>query len=99
MEVQGAVPTLIETEGAAMDAAVAAMQAEWGKAPVMIREGGSIPIVATFADVLSKPVLMMGFGLPDDRLHSPNEKLNVQCFYGGIRTVARFLDGLAAQAG
>jgi acetylornithine deacetylase/succinyl-diaminopimelate desuccinylase-like protein len=94
-EVHGAVPTLIETEGPAMDAAMKAMQDEWGKRPVMIREGGSIPIVATFADVLSKPVLMMGFGLPDDRLHSPNEKFNVQCFHGGIRTIARLLDGLA----
>jgi len=93
--VHGAIPTRITTEGPAMDAAQQAMQAEWGKQPVMMREGGSIPIVATFAAVLEKPVLMMGFGLPDDRLHSPNEKFNVDCYHGGIRTVARFLDLLA----
>jgi len=94
-EVHGAVPTLIETAGPAMEAAKAAMQDVWGAEPVMIREGGSIPIVATFADVLRQPVLMMGFGLPDDRLHSPNEKFNVDCFHGGIKTVARFLDRLS----
>jgi len=94
--VHHAVPTRIPTEGEAMTAATDAMEAEWGNEPVMIREGGSIPIVATFADVLSVPVLMMGFGLPDDRLHSPNEKFNVQNYHGGIRTVARFLDRLAA---
>jgi acetylornithine deacetylase/succinyl-diaminopimelate desuccinylase-like protein len=93
--VHGAVPTLIEPAGTAMEAAKAAMQDVWGAEPVMIREGGTIPIVGTFADVLRQPVLMMGFGLPDDRLHSPNEKLNVGCFHGGIKTVARFLDRLA----
>ena len=93
--VHGAVPTRIGTEGPEMEAAQQAMEAEWGAKPVLIREGGSIPIVATFGDVLGKPVLMMGFGLPDDRLHSPNEKFNVDCYHGGIRTVARFLDLLA----
>ena len=90
----GAVPTLIEPAGAAMDAAKAAMQDVWGAEPVMIREGGTIPIVGTFAEVLDRPVLMMGFGLPDDGLHSPNEKFDVGCFHGGIKTVARFLDRL-----
>ena len=93
--VHGAVPTLIEPAGEAMEAAKAAMEDVWGAEPVMIREGGTIPIVGTFADVLRQPVLMMGFGLPDDRLHSPNEKFNVDCFHGGIKTVARFLDRLS----
>lgn len=95
--VHHAIPTRIATEGPAMEAAKRAMADEWGKEPVLLREGGSIPIVATFDDVLSVPVLMMGFGLPDDRLHSPNEKFNVDCYHGGIRTVARFLDLLAAR--
>jgi acetylornithine deacetylase/succinyl-diaminopimelate desuccinylase-like protein len=94
--VHGAVPTRITTEGPPMEAAQQAMEQEWGAKPVLIREGGSIPIVATFGEVLQKPVLMMGFGLPDDGLHSPNEKFNVDCYHGGIRTVARFLDLLAA---
>ncbi len=56
------------------------------------REGGSIPVVNTFSSVLEAPVLLMGFGLPDDRLHSPNEKMSIPQFYDGIRCVVRLLD-------
>ena len=82
--------------GPIVDAASQAMQEVWGAAPVRIREGGSIPIVATFAQVLQRPVLLLGFGLADDALHSPNEKFNISHFYNGIRSVARFLDLLSA---
>jgi acetylornithine deacetylase/succinyl-diaminopimelate desuccinylase-like protein len=64
----------------------------WGARPVRVREGGSIPIVATFSEVLRVPVLLLGFGLDDDRLHSPNEKLDLPQFYGGVRSVVRMLD-------
>ncbi len=94
----GAQPTLLDTEGPAVDAAREALEQIWGKAPVMVREGGSIPIVSTFDDVLGVPVLMLGFGLPEDGLHSPNEKFKIDNFYGGIETVALFLDRLATQA-
>ena len=57
-----------------------------------MREGGSIPIVDVFAKVLGKPILLLGYGLPDDRLHSPNEKFNISHFYNGIRTTVRVLD-------
>jgi acetylornithine deacetylase/succinyl-diaminopimelate desuccinylase-like protein len=87
--------TLVDAQGPLVEAAMDALEAEWGKRPVRVREGGSIPIVATFAEVLSVPVLLMGFGLEDDRLHSPNEKLDIAHFYGGIRTIARFLDRAA----
>jgi len=70
------------------------MQDVWGARPVRIREGGSIPIVSTFAAVLGAPVLLLGFGLNDDGLHSPNEKFNISHFYKGIRSVARLLDRL-----
>ncbi len=73
-----------------------ALEDVWGKRPVRVREGGSIPIVGTFARVLEVPVLLLGFGLEDDRLHSPNEKLNLSSFHGGIRSVVRFLDRLGA---
>ena len=69
-----------------------AMQEIWGARPVRIREGGSIPIVATFAAELKCPVLLLGFGLHDDGLHSQNEKFNISHFYNGIRSVARLLD-------
>jgi acetylornithine deacetylase/succinyl-diaminopimelate desuccinylase-like protein len=61
---------------------------------VRIREGGSIPIVSAFSQVLGKPVLLLGFGLTDDALHSPNEKFNISHFYNGIRSVVRLLDRL-----
>ena len=92
----GAEPVLLETKGAILDAAMAAMEDVWGHKPVRIREGGSIPIVTTFSNVLQKPVLLLGFGLEDDRLHSPNEKFNLTNFYGGIRSVARMLDRIGA---
>jgi acetylornithine deacetylase/succinyl-diaminopimelate desuccinylase-like protein len=77
---------------------MAAQEDIWGRRPVRIREGGSIPVVGTFSQVLGVPILLVGFGLPDDRLHSPNEKFNISHFYNGIRTVVRLLDR-AAQEG
>jgi acetylornithine deacetylase/succinyl-diaminopimelate desuccinylase-like protein len=91
----GADPVLLETKGVAVDAAIAALDDTWGVRPVRIREGGSIPIVTTFSKVLHTPVLLMGFGLSDDRLHSPNEKFNLPHYFQGIRTIARLLDRLA----
>jgi acetylornithine deacetylase/succinyl-diaminopimelate desuccinylase-like protein len=90
----GAGPVLIQVEGPIVDAALDAMEEVWGARPVRIREGGSIPIVSTFASVLGCPVLLLGFGLEDDSLHSPNEKFNVSHFYNGIRSVVRLLDRL-----
>jgi acetylornithine deacetylase/succinyl-diaminopimelate desuccinylase-like protein len=90
----GADPVVVETEGPIVDAALDAMEEVWGARPVRIREGGSIPIVSTFSAVLQCPVLLLGFGLHDDGLHSPNEKFNISHFYKGIRSVARLLDRL-----
>jgi acetylornithine deacetylase/succinyl-diaminopimelate desuccinylase-like protein len=89
----GAPPVLVETEGPIVEAALAAMEDVWQR-PVRVREGGSIPIVATFSEVLGVPILLLGFGLSDDRLHSPNEKFNLSSFYGGIRATVRVLDRL-----
>ncbi len=94
--VHGADPVLIDISGPLVDAAMSALETVWGKPPVRIREGGSIPIVSTFSQVLGGPVILMGFGLADDNLHSPNEKFNVSHFYNGIRTVALFLDEAGA---
>lgn len=65
---------------------------------VFIRSGGSIPIVGDFARHLGIPTVLMGFGLPDDGLHSPNEKFNVGNYYTGIRTIARFLERYGAES-
>jgi acetylornithine deacetylase/succinyl-diaminopimelate desuccinylase-like protein len=82
---------LVPPDSAAMQAASAALQEVYGKEPVLIREGGSIPIAALFGEVLHAPVVLMGFGLPDDNLHAPNEKYSLAQFFKGIRTVASFL--------
>jgi len=64
----------------------------FGKPTVFVRSGGSIPIVGDFATHLGIPTILMGFGLPDDGLHSPNEKYKIENYYLGIRTVAHFLE-------
>ena len=63
---------------------------------VFTRSGGSIPIVGDFANHLGIPTILMGFGLPDDGLHSPNEKYKLDNYYMGIRTIANFLLGYGA---
>ena len=68
----------------------------FGKPTVFIRSGGSIPIVGDFATHLGIPTILMGFGLPDDGLHSPNEKYKIENYYLGIMTVAHFLEQYAA---
>jgi acetylornithine deacetylase/succinyl-diaminopimelate desuccinylase-like protein len=64
----------------------------FGKQTVFTRSGGSIPIVGDFANHLGIPTILMGFGLPDDGLHSPNEKYNIRNYYDGIRTLAHFFE-------
>ena len=71
------------------------MEAGFGKAPVFIREGGSIPIVGTFQDCLKSPVLLLGYGLPNDNIHSPNEKFHLENYWNGIRTTAALLEEAA----
>jgi acetylornithine deacetylase/succinyl-diaminopimelate desuccinylase-like protein len=95
----GGRPILLATEGPYFAAAMDALEATFGARPVRVREGGSIPVVNTFSEVLHAPILLMGYGLPDDRLHSPNEKISLSQFYDGIRCTVRLLDRLGALEG
>ncbi|KJR97459.1 MAG: peptidase M20 [Desulfobulbaceae bacterium BRH_c16a] len=72
-------------------AAADALAAEYGVQPIFMREGGSIPIAALFAEVLRIPLVLMGFGLPDDTVHAPNEKFSLSQFRKGMKTVADYL--------
>lgn len=89
--VHGGEAVLVEPGTPPMQAAISALRETYGNEPVLIREGGSIPIAALFYEILQAPVVLMGFGLPDDNLHAPNEKYSLSQFYKGIRTVASFL--------
>ena len=85
----------IPTDSKWVKAAVQALEAGFGRAPVFIREGGSISIVTRFVRDLAMPCLLLGFGLPDDRIHSPNEKFRLEDFVRGMRTSAHLLAKLA----
>lgn len=76
----------------AIQTAAKAFSEMLGKPTVFVRGGGSIPIVGDFATRLGIPTVLMGFGLPDDGLHSPNEKYRVSNYYQGIVTIAHFLE-------
>ncbi len=79
-----------------LKAAQAALAEEFGRPPVLIGCGGSIPVVSSFKNILGIDSLLMGFGLEDDRVHSPNEKFEQRCFHRGIRSHARLLAKFAA---
>jgi len=85
-------PSLTNPDNRFIHASAEAMKQVFGKETVYIRSGGSIPIVGVFDRYLGIPSVMMGFGLPDDNLHAPNEKFHLPNFYRGIESVARYLE-------
>lgn len=84
----GGMPWRAELGGPLHDAAGRALEAAFGRAPVMVGEGGSIPVVADFARILGAPILLLGFGLPGENAHAPNEWMSEENFTKGLRAVA-----------
>jgi acetylornithine deacetylase/succinyl-diaminopimelate desuccinylase-like protein len=87
---------VVNPDHPAIDIAARAFGDVFGKRTVFVRSGGSIPIVGDFARHLGIPTILMGFGLPDDGLHSPNEKYKIENYFLGIMTVARFFEQYGA---
>ncbi|ADW68774.1 dipeptidase [Granulicella tundricola] len=84
-------PIVVSTDNRFVAAATEAMQTVFRKDTVFVRGGGSIPIVGDFVRELGIPTVMMGFGLPDDNLHAPNEKFNLSNFHRGIESIVRWM--------
>lgn len=88
-------PALIPFDLPEMQAAARAYERGWGHEPIFTRGGGSIPIVADIADLMKIPVVLMGYGLDSDGLHSPNENFTIEMFHRGIETAIVYMDELA----
>jgi acetylornithine deacetylase/succinyl-diaminopimelate desuccinylase-like protein len=93
----GCKPMLTDPAGPITESVAAALGEVWGREPVLQRHGGSIPIVSTFLEALEVPVVLAGYGLPDDGPHSPNEKLELRNFVNGMKTTVRLLERLGAR--
>jgi len=95
VELHGGPPALTPTNSKPMTAAMNALRTAFETEPYLIRSGGSIPIVADFERVLGSPVVLMGFGLPDQNAHSPNENMHLPTYKKGIKSSALFLKEFA----
>jgi acetylornithine deacetylase/succinyl-diaminopimelate desuccinylase-like protein len=93
----GGKPWRAELNGPLYDAARVALRAAFGKEPVIVGEGGSIPVVGDFTRVLKAPVLLMGFGLPGENAHAPDEWISVENFTKGLRAVATLYEALGSR--
>jgi acetylornithine deacetylase/succinyl-diaminopimelate desuccinylase-like protein len=89
-------PAVIDRGHPAIRAAAEAYRTGFGATPVFLRCGGTIPVVSLFQEMLGIPTVLMGFALPDDRLHAPNEKFHLPNYFKGIATSIKFLSEIAA---
>jgi len=98
LKVLSAAPAiLVDPDHPAVQTAARAFSQVFAKPTLFTRNGASIPVVADFAAHLGIPTVLMGFGLPDDGLHSPNEKYRLENYYLGIMTIAHFFEELGTQ--
>jgi acetylornithine deacetylase/succinyl-diaminopimelate desuccinylase-like protein len=91
-------PALVDPDQPIVKAAAFSYAKGFGTPPALLRSGGTIPIVAGFQEILGAPTVMMGFALPDDRMHAPNEKFHLPNFFNGIATSIWFLAALGTAA-
>ena len=96
--VPGSRPTLVDRSHSALRTAAAAYRAGFGADPVFLRSGGTVPVVSRLQELLGIATVLMGFALPDDCLHAPNEKFHLPNFFNGIATSIRFLSEIGNQA-
>ncbi len=94
LALHGGQPWFNEGSGPVFDAAARALEHAWGRKPVFIREGGSIPIVQAFQETLGASALLIGFGLPGENAHAPNEWMSVENFHKGAEAIARLYEEL-----
>lgn len=87
---------LLDRASAGARAASAALRETFGSDPIFIAQGGSVPIVTMIREKLGMDSVLLGFGLPDDKIHGPNEKLHLPNYYRGIETFIRFFENIAA---
>ncbi len=97
VHLHGGRPWRAELDGPLFDAARKALKSAFGKEPVITGEGGSIPVVGDFERILGTPVLLLGFGLPGENAHAPNEWMSEENFRLGIRAVATLWDEYGAK--
>ncbi len=93
-DLHGGEPAITPLDSPGIRAAVRALEKGFQKKPLFQREGGSIPIVVQFKKILALDTVLLGFGLPDENAHAPDEFLNLDNFYSGIRTVVHFFNEL-----
>jgi acetylornithine deacetylase/succinyl-diaminopimelate desuccinylase-like protein len=90
-------PAMTPIASPGVKAAMAALEKGFGKKPLYQRQGGSIPVVSHFKKILGLDTILLGFGLPDENAHAPDEFINLDMFFNGMKTVAHFYDELARQ--
>jgi len=93
-DLHGGDPVLTPIDSPGVQAAVAALEKGFGKKPLYQRDGGSIPIVVDFKRLLGIDSVLLGFGLPDENAHAPNEFIDLDNFFGGIKTAAHYYNEL-----
>jgi acetylornithine deacetylase/succinyl-diaminopimelate desuccinylase-like protein len=94
-ELNSALPVRIDTSHPGIEPARRAFAAAYGRSPVLVREGGSVPVTVDFQQALGTHLLVTGFGLPDDGLHSPNERMSLDQYHRGTEMVIHLMDELA----